>query len=187
MAKLVLIIGPQAVGKMTVGQELEKITNLKFMHNHETLELPARIFGWDSDARHRLTSLFRWSILEEVAKSDLEGLIFTLVFSFDHNSDWGFLEKVKKLFEENNGEVIIVELEADIEERLKRNKTENRLNNKPSKRNIEFTEKEIIEDMSIYRLNSVEGEFEGEKYLKINNTNLTANAVAQMIKEEFDL
>lgn len=41
-----MIIGPQAVGKMTVGQELEKITDLKFMHNHETLELPARLFGW---------------------------------------------------------------------------------------------------------------------------------------------
>ena len=109
-------------------------------------------------------------------------LIFTLVFSFDHNSDWDFLKKEKKLFEENKGEVIIVELEADMKERLKRNKTANRLNNKPSKRNIEFTEKEIIEDMNIYRLNSVDGEFDGEQYLKINNTNLTANTVAQMIK-----
>jgi len=187
MAKIVLIIGPQAVGKMTVGQELEKITDLKFMHNHETLELPARIFGWDSDARRRLTSLFRWSIFEEVAKSDLEGLIFTLVFSFDYNDDWGFLEKLKKLFESNNGEVIIVELEADMEERLKRNKSENRLNNKPSKRNIEFTEKEIIEDMKKYRLNSIEGEFKNEKYIKINNTNLAAKDVALMIKEKFDL
>ena len=187
MAKLVLIIGPQAVGKMTVGQELEKITELKFMHNHETLELPARLFGWDSDARQRLTTLFRWSILEEVAKSDLEGLIFTLVFSFDHDSDWGFFKKVKKLFEENNGEVIVVELKADLDERLKRNKTENRLNNKPSKRNLEFTEKEIVEDIQKYRLNSVEGEFEGEKYIKINNTNLSAEDVAKMIKEKFNL
>lgn len=187
MAKLVLIVGPQAVGKMTVGQELEKITNLKFMHNHETLELPARIFGWGSDARHRLTSLFRWAILEEVAKSDLEGLIFTLVFSFDHDSDWRFFEKAKALFEENNGEVIVVELEADLEERLRRNKTENRLNNKPSKRNIEFTEKEIVEDMKTYRLNSIEGEFEGEKFMKINNTKLSPQEVAQMIKEKFDL
>ena len=43
-----------------------------------------------------------------------------------------------------------------MEERLRRNKTENRLNNKPSKRNIEFTEKEIVEDMKTYRLNSIE-------------------------------
>ena len=111
---------------MTVGQELEKITNLKFMHNHETLDLPARIFGWNSDTRHRLTNLFRWSILEEVAKSDLEGLIFTLVFSFNDDSEWEGLKKVERLFKENNGGVVIVELESDIEERIKRNKTENR-------------------------------------------------------------
>lgn len=187
MSKLVLIIGPQAVGKMTVGQELEKITDLKFMHNHETLDLPARLFGWGTEARHRLTSLFRWAIFEEMAKSKLEGLIFTYVFAFNLKEEWEWLNKVKKLFEENNGEVIIVELETSIEERLKRNKTENRLNNKPVKRNVEFTEREIIEDSQKYRLNSNENEFKKEKYIKINNTNIDAKDVAKMIKEEFNL
>ena len=37
--KLVLIFGPQAVGKMTVGQELAKKTGLKLFHNHMTIEL----------------------------------------------------------------------------------------------------------------------------------------------------
>lgn len=37
MAKIVLITGPQAVGKMTVGQELSKITDLKLFHNHMTM------------------------------------------------------------------------------------------------------------------------------------------------------
>ena len=32
--KLVIIFGPHAVGKMTVGQELAKITDLKLFHNH---------------------------------------------------------------------------------------------------------------------------------------------------------
>ena len=44
MAKLVMIVGPQAVGKMTVGQELAKITDLKFMHNHETIDVLTNIF-----------------------------------------------------------------------------------------------------------------------------------------------
>ena len=114
MAKLVLIIGPQAVGKMTVGQELEKITELKFMHNHETLELPAKIFGWGSEARQRLTELFRTAIFEEVAKSDLEGLIFTRVFAFDYKEEWERLEKTKNIFENNNGEIFIVELEMSF-------------------------------------------------------------------------
>lgn len=187
MAKLVLIIGPQAVGKMTVGQELEKITELKFMHNHETLELPARLFGWGSESRQKLTSIFRNAIFEEMAKSDLEGLIFTYVFAFNLKEEWEWLEKTKKLFQNYNGELYIVELEAETAERLKRNKTENRLNNKPSKRNIAFTENEIIEDTQKYRLNSQEGEIKEKNYLKINNTNLSAEDVAKMIKEKFEL
>ena len=105
MAKFVIIVGPQAVGKMTVGQELSKITNLKFMHNHDTIELPVRIFGWESPARYRLTDLFRKSIFEEVAKSDLEGLIFTLVWAFDLKVDWDWIENVKNIFEKENGEM----------------------------------------------------------------------------------
>lgn len=31
---LVIILGPHAVGKMTVGQELAKITDLRLFHNH---------------------------------------------------------------------------------------------------------------------------------------------------------
>ncbi len=36
--KLVMIFGNLAVGKMTVGQELAKITNFKLFHNHMTIE-----------------------------------------------------------------------------------------------------------------------------------------------------
>jgi len=35
--KLLLIIGDAAVGKMTVGQELTKITDLRLFHNHMTI------------------------------------------------------------------------------------------------------------------------------------------------------
>ena len=51
MAKLVMIVGPQAVGKMTVGQELAKITDLKFMHNHETIDVLTNIFDICSKER----------------------------------------------------------------------------------------------------------------------------------------
>ncbi|HDR7606865.1 TPA: hypothetical protein QCX41_004389 [Bacillus mycoides] len=37
--KFILIFGPQAVGKMTVGQELAKLTDLKNFHNHMTIDL----------------------------------------------------------------------------------------------------------------------------------------------------
>ena len=164
MAKFILICGPQAVGKMTVGQELSKITSLKFMHNHETIDLPLRFFSWESDARQKLTELFRFSIFEEVAKSDLEGMIFTFMWSFGMKEDWEWVQKVKELFERKQGEFYIVELEADLEERLKRNKTENRLKNKPTNRDVEFSEEELLKSMDKHRLNSYPGEIKDKNY-----------------------
>ena len=43
--KLLFIIGDAAVGKMTVGQELMKITELRLFHNHMTIEPVIEIFG----------------------------------------------------------------------------------------------------------------------------------------------
>ena len=43
--KLVLIIGSGAVGKMTVGQELMKITDLRLFHNHMMIEPVLEVFG----------------------------------------------------------------------------------------------------------------------------------------------
>ncbi len=46
--KFVLLFGPQAVGKMTVGQELERLTGLKLFHNHMTIDLVAPFFSYGS-------------------------------------------------------------------------------------------------------------------------------------------
>lgn len=43
--KLLLLFGNSAVGKMTVGQELAKITPLKLFHNHMMIEPVLEIFG----------------------------------------------------------------------------------------------------------------------------------------------
>jgi len=40
--------------------------------------------------------------------------------------------------------------------------------------------------MEEYRLNSVKGEITRENYMRINNTNLSAEEVALMIKEKFN-
>jgi len=187
MAKLVLICGPQAVGKMTVGQELTKITDLKLFHNHMTIELLLQIFEHKSKEYKELNTLFRNEVFEKFAKSDGYGLIFTYVWAFEMKEDWEYVESIFKMFEENGGECYIVELEADVNERVVRNKTENRLQNKPTKRNIERSEKELLNCMGKYRMNSKEGEIKQKNYLKINNTNLSAENVAKMIKEKFEL
>ena len=60
--KLVIIFGPQAVGKMTVGEELSGQTGLKLFHNHMTIDLVSNFFGYGSESGQRLVKLFRKEI-----------------------------------------------------------------------------------------------------------------------------
>lgn len=185
--KLVLLFGPQAVGKMTVGQELAKITDLKLFHNHMTIDLVNHFFDYSTKEGKRLVNLFRQEIFEEVSKSNLYGMIFTYVWAFDMQEDWDYVNKVSQLFESRGGTLYFVELEADVENRLERNKSSNRLEHKPSKRDIEWSEADLKKSMEEYRLNSLEGEINYPNYIKINNTNLSAEEVAKIIKERFHL
>jgi len=183
--KFILITGPQAVGKMTVGQELTKITNLKLLHNHMTIEVVTKIFNYSKEAYRKLNESFRTQIFEEFAKSDQEGIIFTTTWDFDSKEEWERIYGYIEIFKNYDAEIYIVELEADLEERLKRNKTENRLANKASKRDFEWSEKDLLKSVKKYRLNSRENEIEEYNYLRINNTNVSAKDVAQIIKQRF--
>lgn len=185
MAKLVLLTGPQAVGKMTVGQELTKITNLKLFHNHMTIDLVSNFFSYGTRQGESLVYDLRMRIFEEVAKSDLYGIIFTFTMAYNCVEDVKQIQAIENIFKENGGEVYYIELEAPLDIRLERNKTENRLKNKTSKRNIEFSEKLIFKAEEKYRMNSFEGEVKEKNYMKIDNSNLPADVVAKMIKEKF--
>ena len=178
--KLVLIVGSGAVGKMTVGQELMKITDLKLFHNHMMIEPVIDIFGYfKGDTILKLREI----IFDDFVKSDCYGMIHTFMWAFDMKFDWEYAENLAKKFDE----VYCVELIASQEVRLERNKTENRLKNKPSKRNIEASNNRIINNEDIYRLISNEGEIPFKNYLRINNENLEAKDVAKKIKETFNL
>ena len=76
--KFIVIFGPPAVGKMTVGYELAKLTGFRLFHNHMTIELVLNFFDYEQPQFHTLVAEFRKRIFEEVAASDLTGLIFIL-------------------------------------------------------------------------------------------------------------
>lgn len=182
---LIIITGPQAVGKMTVGQELEKLTGLKLFHNHMTIDFVGQFFDYSTKEAQYLVGLYRTEMFKTVAKSDLSGLIFTYVWAFDQPNDHDFINHLKQIFQECNKSIYIVELETNFEERLKRNISSNRLHYKPSKRDTAFTEAQIRNTADNYRLNSFEGELDYENYLRVENTNTSASDVARCIKEHF--
>lgn len=78
--KFVFILGDAAVGKMTVGQALMKLTGLRLFHNHMAIELVMEIFGaYDGQIINDLREL----ILTRFAASNQAGMIFTMMMAFD--------------------------------------------------------------------------------------------------------
>jgi replication-associated recombination protein RarA len=62
--KFVVIFGPPAVGKMTVGHELSKITGFRLFHNHMTIELVLNFFDFGDPQFEALVSEFRQRVFE---------------------------------------------------------------------------------------------------------------------------
>ena len=182
--KLLFLCGDAAVGKMTVGQELMKITNLRLFHNHMTIEPVIEIFGYYDG---KTISRLRETIFEEFAASDNYGMIFTYMWAFDQKSDWEYIAHVRSIFEPYGTEFYYAELVAPQEVRLARNATENRLKNKASKRDLETSNQRLLDDDKRYRCVSLDGEIPFENYIKIDNTSLSPAEAAKIIKERFDL
>ena len=115
-------------------------------------------------------------------KSDNDGMIFTFMWAFDMPTDREYIMSVASKFDQ----VYCVELIADRSVRFERNKTENRLKNKASKRDLVISEQRLLNEEK-YRLVSEEGDIPFENYFRIDNTNLAPDVVAKMIKEKFEL
>ena len=182
--KLVFILGDAAVGKMTVGQELMKITDLRLFHNHMTIEPVLEIFGsFDG----KTISDIREVIFKNFAASNNYGMIFTMMMAFDMQSDWDYLEHVKAIFAPYGTEFYYVELIAPQEIRLKRNETENRLKHKSSKRDLAVSNRRLLKDDENHRCVSYEGEITFDNYLRIDNSEMEPEEAARLIKEAFGL
>ena len=185
--KLVIILGAGAVGKMTVGQELAKITKLRLFHNHMAIEMIIEIFGTLYN-KGEIVNNIRNMIFKEFVKTDLYGMIYTYMLAFDVKSDVDALDSQVDIFRREGAEIYYVELVAPQEIRLQRNATKNRLHHKPSKRDVEASNNRLINNEDAkYRLVSNDGEITYENYIKIDNSDLPPDKVAKIIRDKFDL
>ena len=184
----IIIAGPPAVGKMTVGQELSKQLGYPLFHNHHSIELTLDLFAWGTPEFKAINSGIRELVFNTVSKSEnIPGFIFTLVIAFDYEVD---VQEVKGLFtqfREEDWRPLLVELYAPLETRLDRNKTPNRLAHKPSKRKLELSQENLLKMEQKYSLNSKEDVFEEIESIRIDNTTLTAEQVAGQIIQHFSL
>jgi len=184
---LLFVVGPPAVGKMAVGHEIAERTGLRLFHNHLAIEPVLRFFDFGSPPFTRLVEGFRMQLFEEVAASDLPGLIFTYVWAFDSPADRDAIDEYSEPFRTLDGRVLFLELQASQQERLRRNEGEFRLAEKASKRDLEASRRRLLEMDRKYQLNST-GEFDGrDDYLRLDNTDLAPAAVAEQTIAHFRL
>lgn len=164
-----------------MGLELADRTGLLLFHNHMSIEPALKLFPFGSPPFNRLVSSFRDQVFDEVVRGDGPGLIFTYVWALDEPGDRRFVDGLVARFEAKNARVHFVELFASLEERLRRNRTELRLAEKPSKRDVEASERRILENEQRYRLNT-DGDFVyPERHLRIDSTHREASDVADEI------
>lgn len=184
---LLFVVGPPAVGKMTVGRAIAERTGLRLFHNHMSIEVALPYFDFGTPAFHRISGTIRRMVVEEVAASDLPGLVFTYVWAFDDPADAEAVEAYARPFREHGGRVLFLELEASQTERLRRNEGASRLAEKPSKRNLESSRRSLLELDTRYRLNSGGMYDEHDDYLRVDNTYLTPDEVADRVIAHFAL
>lgn len=186
MANLVIITGPLAVGKMTVGEALKDITGNNLMINHDSIEVSDRIFGFATPAQKEFNLLIRDAAFDTALKYN-ESIIFTMALHFDDKEKISYLNDLKRKFEKTGGRFCFVELFADLEVRLERNETPHRMEMKKSKQDIEWSRRNLLNAHKNHKLNSNDGEYLFENHLKINNEVSTPQEVAGIIADKYSL
>ena len=186
MANLIIVCGPQAVGKMTVAESLRDKLKYNLMINHDSIEVSNRIFGYNTPAQRELKSAMKKKVFELAVKHDVD-LIYTYVCAFDDPDEKVYLQSLADQFQASGGQFYLVELSADLATRLKRNVTPHRLERKPTKRDTAMSRADLLNDAQNHRLNSVEGEKWFENHIKIDNTHLLPDEVAAIVIDRFHL
>ena len=93
MADLIVVCGPQAVGKMVVAESLRDKLKFNMMMNHDSIEVSDRIFGFATPAQKEFNAFFREKAFELAVKHDVD-LVFTYVCAFEMQSERDYLQKI---------------------------------------------------------------------------------------------
>lgn len=179
---IVCLIGPPAVGKMTVGQELCRHTGYKLFHGHIVADLLSPYFPFGTPPFARLGATWRRTFIEEARPAGLN-LVTTVAWRFDVPADaetiWSWLHPYSE-----GGRVLCVELLAPLDVLLERNRTENRRRHK----NASWVTDAYLRDIRAAHRYDSGGAFPfNVPHLRLETEHLSAEASALRIAEHFDL
>jgi hypothetical protein len=180
---LVLILGPAAVGKMTVGQELAKLTGFKLLYNHMVVDLVTEFFPFGTPAYGSLTRSFFLQIVQAAAEEHVDLILMFSLF-FGGKDARSIVDELSAPYRERGARLCYVELTAPLETRIERNETENRRRHKK----VDWSTAERLREIDAWGRWNSEGDFPyPHQHLLIDNTNVSAAEAARMIKDRFSL
>src|SRR5271170_7393158 len=123
--RLIFIYGLPATGKLTVAQELSKLSGYKLFHNHLVVDLLLSTFEFGSVPFVELREEILLSVFVQACRSQLAGLIFT--FNPERTVRPNFIEQAVDSVTGSGGEVSFVELVCPLDELKRRIDTPSRL------------------------------------------------------------
>lgn len=180
------LFGPPAVGKMTVGQHIARLTGARLLYNHQLIDLLTEYFPFGSDPFQRLVEGFRHQILDEAAEAGVD-IITTYGFAFDGpnlGQNIAIIAEWMACAARRGGASYFVELRAPVEVRLERNHHEHR---RAHKKLDWATDEEMHRLNETYRWNS-DGDFPFDApHLILDVTSMSPEESARRIVEHFAL
>jgi hypothetical protein len=105
---LIILYGPPAVGKLTIAEKLAESTGYKIFQNNPTVHAVVPIFDFGTPEFIRSLEQIRLTLLEEAARSNMGGLIFT--YCYDAKEEDRTIDKMIELMERTGGTVHLVQL-----------------------------------------------------------------------------
>jgi chloramphenicol 3-O-phosphotransferase len=125
--RLIFIYGPPASGKLTVAEQLTKLTSISLFHNHLTRDLVKDIYGDDLGVNYPLVEKLRNDVFAYCAEKETD-LIFTFVYGgVEDENEEAIIKSYIKTIKAHGGEVLFVELTANRDELLQRVGNESRM------------------------------------------------------------
>jgi hypothetical protein len=120
--QLVFLYGPPAVGKLTVAEELAKLSPFRVLHNHVTIDAVVTVLPFGSKAFWHVVGRLRRDLVNAAAREGID-LVYTYVFA---PGDESHVDVIARAYEEVGGTVTFVRLTAPREELVRRVGNESR-------------------------------------------------------------
>ncbi len=113
--KLIFIYGSPGVGKLTVANELSKLTGFTVFHNHMAIDLVRPLYGYGNERSEELVHAVDLSAIVAMAALGKD-----LIFTYSRPNDREFIRRAVDGVEQHGGKALFVGLACSKEELVRR-------------------------------------------------------------------